>query len=169
MPDPIRLIADESFSSPMVYMGKRETSVRTLKNKRLGALNENKNKMDVAIDLYAKGKIPNYVTAEKLVDRLASKSQRADFICRTDKEFGRIVGKYKDAESVKGMLERGREQKRARDATVTLLLFREEDKERNEESTVNVDFPKGTTVASALAPKKGDASSWCKDQKIKWP
>ena len=38
-----------------------------------------------------------------MVDRLANKSQRTHYIARAEKDFARIVGKCKDAESVKGM------------------------------------------------------------------
>ena len=98
--------------------------------------------------------MPNYSTAEALVDRLANKTKRADYIARTEKDFAKIVGKYQDAESVKGMLERSREKSKLRDVTITMMLFREKDGETNEDTTVNVDFPAGTSVASALAQNK---------------
>jgi len=138
-----------------------------LKNKKLNAPRENKENIDVVINLYASGKIPNYLTAENLVDRLANKTKRADYIARTEKDFAKIVGKYQDAESVKGMLERGREKRKLRDVTITMMLFREKDGETNEDTTVNVDFPAGTTVASALAQKKEMRKAGKKSQKIR--
>jgi len=90
-------------------MGKRENNVKLLKTKRLNAPKENKEKIDVIINLYTSGKIPNYLTAEHVIDLLANKTKPADHVARAEKDFARIVGKYQDAESVKGMLERGRE------------------------------------------------------------
>ena len=66
----VNLSTVESFSTPKVYMSKREANVKLLKSKRRNALTENKEKVDVIIDLYASGKMPNYATAEKLIDRL---------------------------------------------------------------------------------------------------
>ena len=136
-------------------MSKREANVKLLQNKRRNALNENKETVDVIIDLYASGKMPNYVTAEQIIDRLANKYNRADYIARTEKYFALIVGKYKDAESVKGMLERGRKKGKSQRVSITMILLREKGKDpENEQTAVNVDFAAGTYVASAVAQQK---------------
>ena len=91
--------------------------------------------------------MPNYVTAEKMIDRLAKKYNRADYIARTEKDFAHIVGKHKDAESVKGLLERGRKKRKSQCVSITLILFREQGKDPEYEQTaVNVDFAAGTSV-----------------------
>ena len=100
------------FSSPVLSMGKRETNVKKLKNLRLSAPKDNKDKIDVVINLYDSGKMPNYLTAENLIERLASKTKRKSYIDKTEKEFARIANKYTDAQSVKGILTRSSEKKR---------------------------------------------------------
>ena len=90
-----------------------------------------------------------------MIGRLAKKHNRADYIARTEKDFAHIVGKYKDAESVKGMLERGRKTGKSKRVSITMILFREKRKNpENEQTTVNVDFAAGVSVASAAAQRK---------------
>ncbi len=62
-PETIKLSTDVCFSTHMGSMGKRETNVRKVKNIRLSALKDNKERMDVVINLYESGKLPNYLTA----------------------------------------------------------------------------------------------------------
>ena len=50
-PESIQLATSDLCSIPMLYMGKREANVKLLKNKRLNALKENRDKIDVVIDL----------------------------------------------------------------------------------------------------------------------
>ena len=146
----------------MVSMGKREANVRKLKNIRLSALKDNKERIDVVINLYESGKVPNYLTAENLVERLANKTKRKDYTNKTDKEFNKLVGKYSSSDSVKGILARTSEKKKVRNVMVTVILFREKESEKAEkqreakgaEVPVNIDFDKGTTVPEANAIKK---------------
>ena len=49
------------------------------------------------------------MTAENFVERLASKAKDKRITEKTDKEYNKIVGKYKDAESVIGKLTRERQ------------------------------------------------------------
>ena len=100
VPEPIRLLADESFSIP-IYMGKRDANVKRLNGLRATSLKENRARIDVIIDLYASGKMPNYLTAEGMVKRLIDKSKRKDFNAKTDKEFAKLVAKYSPANAAK--------------------------------------------------------------------
>ncbi len=52
---------------------------------RATASKENRARIDVIIDLYASGKMPNYLTAEKMVKRLIDQSKHKDFNNKTDK------------------------------------------------------------------------------------
>jgi hypothetical protein len=61
-PKPIRLLTDESCSTP-VYMGKRDAKVKRLKDLRATSPKENRARIDVVIDLYASGKMQNYITS----------------------------------------------------------------------------------------------------------
>jgi hypothetical protein len=131
-PEPIQLTTGMCFSSPMVSMGKRETNVNKLKNLRLNALKENKEKIDAIIDLYQSGKMPNYLTAENMIERLANKTKRKDYLEKTQKEFTKLVNKYGNAESVKGILERSREKRRVRNVMVTMILYREKESDKAE-------------------------------------
>ena len=88
----------------MLSRGKSEANVNRLKKLRLGVPKENKSNTDSTIGHYGEGKITNYLTAESLVDRLASKTKRKAYINKTDREYIRILTKRKDAESVKGKL-----------------------------------------------------------------
>ena len=125
------------FSLPIVSMGKREANIKKLKEIRLSALKDNKEKIDVIIDLYASGKIPNYLTAENMTERLANRTKRKDYTDKTDKEFAKITGKYKEADSVKGILTRSSEKKRVRNVMVTMILFREKESETAEKQREN--------------------------------
>ena len=60
-----------------------------------------------------------------MIDRLATKRNRADYTARTEKDGARIVGKFKDDDSVKGMSERGREIRKLQHVSVSMILFRE--------------------------------------------
>ncbi len=82
-------------------MGKREANVRKLKNIRLSALKDNKERIYVVINLYESGKLPNSLTAGNLFERLANKTKRKGYTDKTDKEFVKVVGKYSTTDSVK--------------------------------------------------------------------
>ena len=78
---------------------------------------------------------------------------------KTEKDFAKLVGKYKEAESVKGKLEREHQNKKPKPKqfNVTLILFREkvvDHEQKSDNTTVNVDLPTGTSVSSALAQQK---------------
>ena len=95
LPKPIKLIADESFSSPMLDMGKRESNVNNLKKVSFGTPSENRGKINTIISLYKDGKILNYATAENIVERLSSKTKRSAYVAKTE-------SKYSDTVSAKG-------------------------------------------------------------------
>ena len=101
-------ISGAPFSHLMLTMGKREANVKKLREWGKGALAENKGRVNTVIRLYQEGKIGNYKTAENLVERLASKAKDKRITEKTDREYNRIIGKYKDAESVTGNLTRER-------------------------------------------------------------
>ncbi len=82
-PEPIRLLADESFSTP-TYMGKRDAKVKRLKDLRATSPKENRARIDVVIELYASGKMQNYITAENMVKRLIDKTKRKEEIAKTN-------------------------------------------------------------------------------------
>ena len=90
-------------------MGKREANVKKLREWGKGALAEHKGRVNTVIRLCQEGKIGNYLTAENLVERLASKAKDKRVTEKTDREYNKIVGKYKDAESVSGKLTRERQ------------------------------------------------------------
>jgi hypothetical protein len=144
-------------------MGKRDANVNKLKRIRLGAPKENKDRIDTIIGLYQEGKIPTYITAENLLERLANKTKRVEYTQKTDREYNKIVGKHKDAESVKGKLTREIDAKRKEEENImiTMILFREkeadpkaEKRKSDRETTVNIDFREGVTVDRAQEIKK---------------
>ena len=106
--------------------------------------------MDVVIDFYASGKMPNYLTAENLVDRLVNKSKRKDYVERTEKDYAKLVGKYNSAESVKGMLERGREKRRLRHVSVTMILYRKNEDDEAEKRREKTDRD---TIGNVVLPR----------------
>ena len=81
-----------------------------------------------------------------MVKRLIDKTKRRDFNDKTDREFAKLVAKYSPAETVKSI-------------SVTVILFREKDEydpkkqKQDNDTTVNIRFAKGTTVADALEQK----------------
>ncbi len=101
VPEPIRLLTDESLSMPMLYMGKRESNFGKLEDLRMSASKEKRHRIDVVIDLYASAKIPSYTTAVNMVLRLVDKTKRKDQIAKTDKEFAILVRKINSADSLK--------------------------------------------------------------------
>ena len=56
LPEPIKLISDESFSPPMLSMGKRDANVNILKNMKRVAPDANEGKIDAITELYKSGK-----------------------------------------------------------------------------------------------------------------
>ena len=102
--------------------------------------------------------MPNYLTAEGMVMRLASKSKRRDYNEKTDREFTKLVGKYNpvDESAEENMM-------------ITLLLFREkasDDKKKSDQDiTANIDFREGTTIAEAQAIKKNIRETGAKGTK----
>jgi hypothetical protein len=108
------------------------------------ASKKKRDRVDVVIDLYTSGKIPSYTTAVNIVLRLIDKTKRKDQIANTDKEFAKLISKYSPTDSLKKV-------------SITMILYREkesdkDEKQRDKQSTetpVNIDFPKGTTVADA--------------------
>ena len=155
-PEAIQLLSDELFSIPM-YMGKRDANVKRLNGLRATSGKDNRARIDVIIDLYASGKMPNYLTAEGMVMRLASKSKRRDYNEKTDREYAKLVGKYGVTESTEENI------------MITLLLFREKEvddkKKSDQDITVNIDFREGTTTAEALAIKKNIREAGAKGTK----
>ena len=106
LPKPIKLIADESFSSPMVSMGKRDANVNMLKNMERVAPDANKGKIDAIPELYKSGKIPNFLSALSVVNRLMKPTKGAAYVAKTEATFSALVAKYQDAESATGKLNR---------------------------------------------------------------
>ena len=68
----------------MLGMGKRETNVNKLKKVSLGAPSENRSKINTIISLCEDGKILNYLTTEKIVERLSSKTKRSAYVAKTE-------------------------------------------------------------------------------------
>ncbi len=68
-------------------MGKRDAKVERLTDLRATSPKENRARIDVVIDLYANGKIPNYITAENMVKRLIDKTKRRDEIAKNQQSF----------------------------------------------------------------------------------
>ena len=79
-----------------------------------------------------------------MVKRLIDKTKRKDQIAKTDKEYTKLVNKYSPANSLKNV-------------GLTIILYREKESDKAEkqrdkqstETTVNIDFAKGTTVEDA--------------------
>ena len=127
LPEAVQL-SGAFFSEPMISMARRETNVKKLKEWRKKALAENKGRIDIIIGLYQEGKIANYATADNLVERLASKAKDKRVVEKTDREFSKVVEKYKDADSAKGKLTRDLAKRTAEEnVTVTVILFREKE------------------------------------------
>ena len=132
--------------------------MKWLKEVVRGAPKTNKGRIDTIISLYEGGVIGNVKTAENILERLASKSARKIYTDKTDKIFNKLVKEaplLKDFNILSG---KRKPDAKLKKVMVTMLLHKEKEDEKAEklrEKTgtdipVHVDFPKGTSVASAL-------------------
>ena len=80
------------------------------------------------IELYTDRKIPNYVTVENAVNRLALKTESKATKLKAVKEYDKIANKYNDALPSTGRIQRQILEKRkrilSRVVSITLILFR---------------------------------------------
>ena len=103
---------------------KVNSNVEHLKGYVRLAPNENSAKITKIIELHANRKIPNFVTAENVVIRLADK--RSVTSGRAEDEYNKVVGKYEGATPVTGKLTREAAVKAAKNSktyTATMILF----------------------------------------------
>ena len=169
VPEPIKLTSDVCFSTPMVSMGRRRVAgVKRLREVARGAPKGNRARINYIIELYESNEIANIKTAENIVERLTSKTARKIFTDKTDKLYNKLV---EDATGRKIFdLASGKRKAdvKPQNVMVTMILFREKEDDKKEkqrtkenrsaipreiETPVNIDFPKGTTVAEANEEK----------------
>ena len=93
------------------------------------------------IELYSSRKIPNYISVENAVNRLAVKSKSKAVQAKALKVHEALTEKYKDALPTTGRIERSIAEKRLRTGgkvmSITLILFRRASA-GDAEATVNV-------------------------------
>ena len=127
-----------------------------------GALKENRPRIDNIIKLYEKNELGNIKTAENIVDRLTSKRKDKRYTDKTNQLYNKITMNaegQKDLDIASGVRKAELETK---NVMVTMILYREKEddkagKQREKQkldTPVNIDFPKGTTVADAKEEKE---------------
>ena len=162
-PEPIQLSTDALFSAPMLSMGRRRVQgVKMLRDISRGALKENRPRIDNIIKLYENNELGNIKTAENIVDRLTSKRKDKRYTDKTNQLYNKITMNaegQKDLDIASGVRKAALETK---NVMVTMILYREKEDDKAEkqrekqklDTPVNIDFPKGTTVADAKEEKE---------------
>ena len=79
----------------------------------------------------------------------------AEYVAKTEAMFSALVAKYQDAESVTGKLTRETNAKRSieENVMVGVMLFKEKDGSKDEETPVNLELTHGTSRTKALKSK----------------
>ncbi len=158
MPEHIKLTSEASFSTLMVSMGRRRVAgIKWLREVSRGAPKGNKARIDNIIKLYESNDTANIKTAENIVERVASKAVRKIYTDKTDKLYIKLVEDATGRKALNIAIGKRKSDVKPKNVMVTMILFREKEdykKEEQREKTsgetpVNVDFPKGTTVAEA--------------------
>jgi len=145
------------FSPPMVSMPSFKANVKELRMTAERASKQNRPKINEIIRLYEEKKIPNFLTAENAINRLALQSKNKARALRAEADYNKIIAKYGDAESITGRLTRQVKEsqkdylKRLRDEreySLTMILFRkrQEDEPKPKPPTENMD-PTARNVA----------------------
>ena len=135
-------VAKGDFPSPRVSRRMPfKSNLKELAARLAMAPSGNKPFIKHLIELYTDRKIPNYVTVENAVNRLALKTESKATKLKAVKEYDKIANKYKDALPSTGRIQRQILEKRKRIlskvVSITLILFRLADA-GNAKATVSV-------------------------------
>ena len=143
---------------------RRQNGIKNLNDMARGAPSENRAQIANIINQYESGHIKNIRTAESVIERLTSKTKRADYVAKTKKLYD-VVSTHGNARKLydkivgKPVVEpKGRKLK---NIMVTMILFKEKDpdpkgekRKAAEQIPVNIDFDEGTTEKQALNIKQ---------------
>ena len=94
------------FSQPMVYMPSFKKNVEELKLTARRASKENRPKINDIIRLYEEKRIPNFLTAENAINRLAIQTGSKARQMRAQADYEKIMAKYDKAQPITGKLTR---------------------------------------------------------------
>ena len=130
----------------------------------------NRARIENIIKLYEQNEIKNIITAETIVERLADRKTQKRFTDKTDNMYNKLTMNAdgrKASDIANGVRKAELETK---NVMVTMILYREKEDDKKEkqrekgkqlgntatsvETPVNIDFPKGTTVADAKEEKE---------------
>ena len=148
------------FYSILIMGRRRETGIKNLKQLAQGAPSGNRAQITNVIKLYETGHIKNILTAENLIERLRSKSKRADYIAKTKKMYDTVAA-HGNVRKMYDKIEADVKRRRLKNIMITMILFKEKDpdpkgekRKAAEQIPVNIDFDEGTTEKQALNIKQ---------------
>jgi hypothetical protein len=173
-PQAVQLTTDACFSTPMLSMGrKRVTGVKMLSEISRGAPKANRAIIENIIKLYEQNEIKHIITAETIVERLVNRTAQKRYTDKTDNMYNKLTMNAegrKASDIANGVRKADRETLETKNVMVTMILYREKEDDKKEkqrekgkqlgntatsvETPVNIDFPKGTTVADAKEEKE---------------
>ncbi len=112
---------------------RRVTGVKWLREVAKGAPKTNKARIDYIIELYEKGEIANMLTAESIIERLASKTARQIYTDKTDRIYNKLVGSASDRKTFDVATGVRKADLVLKNVVVTMILFREKEADPKKE------------------------------------